>query len=143
MIAQYAGKCKECGGRFDAGDSIIYSKAQGARHTGCAPRGTREGANGAAARVPNPAAAPRSTNAGQVNPPHEGSPQPSAPAAGKVNGQGEGYPEIYERCLFASMRIWKKAVIYGQEIGLPLDPLTEDIRATATSLCIAETGGRR
>lgn len=49
MIAKYAGKCQECGGRFEAGESIVYSPDQGSRHTGCEPRGSREARSAPAA----------------------------------------------------------------------------------------------
>lgn len=58
MIAQYPGTCKVCDGAISPGDSIIYSKAQGTRHTRCeqeekraaAPAAARNG-NGKRARL--------------------------------------------------------------------------------------------
>lgn len=32
MKAKFNGKCRDCGGRIEAGDEIRWSRAQGARH---------------------------------------------------------------------------------------------------------------
>lgn len=37
MVAKFPGKCKSCGGRIEAGSSIVWSKASGARHFGGCP----------------------------------------------------------------------------------------------------------
>ena len=38
MKAKYGGECWRCGGSFDAGADIVWSRQQGARHNGCPAR---------------------------------------------------------------------------------------------------------
>lgn len=36
IIARFPGYCRECGGEFDAGTEILYSRAEGTRHVNAA-----------------------------------------------------------------------------------------------------------
>lgn len=38
ITAQYNGRCAACGGAIRAGESILYARGAGSRHTRCAPR---------------------------------------------------------------------------------------------------------
>lgn len=35
MLSKYSGTCKECGTRYDVGDSILWCKGIGAKHQTC------------------------------------------------------------------------------------------------------------
>lgn len=55
ITAKFAGKCRKCGERFDAGEKIMWGRGEGSRHTVC-------GAD--APYDPERAAADREYNAG-------------------------------------------------------------------------------
>lgn len=43
MAAKFNGKCRSCGGRIEAGEQIVWSKASGAMHDACGGHGQLAG----------------------------------------------------------------------------------------------------
>ncbi len=63
--------------------------------------------------------------------------QPAAPAP--VNGQGEGFPEVFARCYAAAIELTLVQLEAARAKGLHILPTHEGLQAAAATLFIAET----